>query len=84
MALEHASTTSRRVLANTAATRSQRVGKWRYRVALPVPAARAMSSRGASRPRCPNVALAAATSASRFRAASERSVTVSGVLTAPA
>src|SRR5258708_7318676 len=51
---------------------SRRSGKCRYIVALPIPARRAMSSRGASAPRSRKTSLAAASSSSRVRRASAR------------
>src|SRR3954464_15718076 len=62
--------------AKTAATRSPRVGKRRYRVAFPVPALFAISSSGASRPCSANTARAASTMASLLRAASALSVMI--------
>ncbi len=59
-------------LRNTAACRSVRVGKCRYRVPMPTPARRAMSSSGASAPFSANAAVAAAISRAWFCRASAR------------
>src|SRR4029450_4864988 len=62
-----------RLSARTASSSSTRLGKRRYRVAMPTPARRAISSSGASRPWSQNTCRAAATMASRLRWASRRS-----------
>lgn len=56
----------------TAATSCSRVGKCRYNVPMPTPARRATASRENGASRSARAALAAATSADRFRAASAR------------
>jgi len=58
---------------SAAATSFSRVGKRRYRVAMPTPARAAIASSGASSPCSANMSRATATMASRLRAASARS-----------
>ena len=56
----------------TASNKSCRVGKFRYRVPIPTPARRAMSSSEASAPFSANATRAAAINASKLRRASAR------------
>src|ERR687898_660222 len=62
-----------RLSVRTASSSAARLGKRRYRVAMPTPAWRAICSRGASRPWSQNACRAASTMASRLRWASRRS-----------